>query len=135
MATLVVTGPGMSEVRISAAEWRVMEVVWGRKAATAAEVIAALAESSRWGSRTVRTLLARLVAKGALAAAADGNRYVYRPRVTRGRCVRDESRSFVRRVFAGDTAELLVHFLREADLPPERVDELRRLLDEKRPQR
>jgi len=125
----------MSEVRISAAEWRVMDVVWGRKAATAAEVIATLAGPAGWRSRTVRTRLARLVAKGALAAAADGNRYVYRPLVTRGRCVRDEGRSFLRRVFAGDTAELLVHFLRGADLPPERVEELRRLLDEKRPRR
>jgi BlaI family penicillinase repressor len=125
----------MSDVRISAAEWRVMDVVWGRKAATAADVIAELAGPGGWRSRTVRTLLARLVAKGALAAAADGNRYVYRPLVTRGRCVRDEGRSFLRRVFAGDTGGLLVHFLREADLPPERVEELRRLLDEKHPHR
>jgi BlaI family transcriptional regulator, penicillinase repressor len=125
----------MSEVRISDAEWRVMEVVWGRKAATAAEVVAALAGPTGWRTRTVRTLLARLVAKGAIDAAADGNRYVYRPLVTRGRCVREEGRSFVRKVFGGDTAELLVHFLRGADLPPERVAELRRLLDEKDPRR
>ena len=121
----------MAEVRISDAEWRAMDVVWGRKAATAAEVVRALAGPSGWRTRTVRTLLARLVAKGALAVAADGNRQVYRPLVTRGRCVREEGRSFVRKVFGGNTAELLVHFLRGADLPPERVEELRRLLDEK----
>jgi BlaI family penicillinase repressor len=123
----------MSEVRITDAEWRVMEVVWGRPAPTAAEVVRALEPSTGWRTRTVRTLLARLVGKGALAVAADGTRQVYRPLVTRARCVREEGRSFLRKVFAGDTGELLAHFLRGADLPPDRLEELRRLLDEKHP--
>jgi BlaI family penicillinase repressor len=125
----------MTEFHISDAEWQVMQVVWERKAATAAEVIAALSGTTGWQHRTVRTLLARLVDKGALAAEADGNRYVYRPLVSRGKCVREESRSFLQRVFGGDAAELLVHFVRDADLPPERIEELKRLLDEKRPRR
>jgi BlaI family penicillinase repressor len=125
----------MTEVHISDAEWRVMDVLWDRKAATAAEVVRALAGPTGWRTRTVRTLLARLVAKGAVAAAADPGRTVYRPLATRGRCVREEGRSFLRKVFGGDTAGLLVHFLRGADLPPERVEELRRLLDEKHPRR
>src|SRR5206468_1477883 len=58
----------MDEPRISDAEWQVMQVVWERKAATAAEVIAALAGRTGWQHRTIRTLLARLVDKGVLAA-------------------------------------------------------------------
>src|SRR4051812_49917562 len=105
--------PAMAEVRISDAEWRVMEVVWDRKAATAAEVVRALEADTGWRTRTTRTLLGRLVDKGALEAAADGARLVYRPRVARARCVREEGRSFLRKVFAGDTGELLAHFLRD----------------------
>jgi BlaI family penicillinase repressor len=125
----------MAEPHISDAEWQVMQVVWERKAATAADVIAALAGTMPWRHRTVRTLLARLVDKGVLAAEADGNRYVYRPLVSRGRCVRQESQSFLKRVFDGDAAELLVHFVRGADISPEQVEELKRLLDEKRHRR
>jgi BlaI family transcriptional regulator, penicillinase repressor len=125
----------MAAVQISDAEWRVMQVVWERKAATAAEVIAALAGPTGWRHRTVRTLLARLVDKGVLAAEADGNRYVYRPLVSRGTCVRAESRSFLEKVFGGDTAELLVHFVRGADIAPEQIEQLKRLLDEKRTRR
>jgi BlaI family penicillinase repressor len=121
----------MAEINISPAEWRVMQVIWDRKAATAAEVIGALASATGWRHRTVRTLLARLAAKGVLAAEAEGNRYVYRPAVSRGKCVRDQSRSFLNRVFGGDTAELLVHFVRGATISPEQIDELKRLLDEK----
>ena len=125
----------MGGPNISDAEWQVMQVVWERKTATAAEVIAALAAKRRWQHRTVRTLLARLVDKGALAAEAEGNRYVYRPLVSRSKCVRQESQSFLQRVFSGDAAELLVHFVRGADISPEQVEELKRLLDEKRQRR
>jgi BlaI family penicillinase repressor len=122
----------MGETHISDAEWQVMQVVWERKAVTAAEVIAPLTSRTGWQHRTVRTLLARLTDKGVLAAEADGNRYVYRPLVSRGKCVREESRSFLEKVFGGDAAELLVHFVRGADITPEQIDELKRLLDEKR---
>ena len=125
----------MGGPNISDAEWQVMQVVWERKTATAAEVIAALAEKMNWQHRTVRTLLARLVDKGVLAAEAEGNRYVYRPLVSRSKCVRQESQSFLQRVFAGDAAELLVHFVRGADISPEQVEQLKRLLDEKRQRR
>jgi BlaI family penicillinase repressor len=125
----------MAEAHISDAEWQVMQVVWDRKEVTAAEVIAALAGTTGWRHRTVRTLLARLVDKGVLAAEADGHRYLYRPLVSRGTCVRQESRSFLNKVFGGDAAELLAHFARGADLSPEQTEELKRLLDEKRPRR
>ncbi len=125
----------MAETHISDAEWQVMQVLWERKQATAAEVIADLAKSTGWSHRTIRTLLARLVDKGVLAATADGNRYQYRPTVSRGKCVREESRSFLRKVFGDDAGELLVHFVRGADISPEQIAELKRLLEEKTPRR
>ncbi len=124
----------MAETRISDAEWEVMQVVWDRKAITAAEVIAALTSVTRWGHRTIRTLLARLVEKGVLAAEADGNRNLYRPLVSRGKCVRAESDSFLKKVFGGNAAELLVHFVRSADISPDQLEELKRLIDKKRPE-
>ncbi len=127
----------MSEttINISDAEWQVMQAIWERRAATAAEVIALLSPVTGWQHRTVRTLLSRLVEKGALSAQADGNRYVYTPLVSRTRCVRQESRAFLKRVFGGDAMELLVHFVRDANIPADEIDKLKRLLDEKRPRR
>ena len=99
---------------------------------TAAEVIAALSLANGWKHRTIRTLLARLVDKGILAAQPDGNRHLYRPLVRRDRCVRQESQSFLRKVFRGDVGELLVHMVRDADISAAQIKELKRLLDEKR---
>jgi BlaI family penicillinase repressor len=122
----------MPPTHISDAEWQVMQVIWERKAATAADVIAALAPRTGWQHRTVRTLLARLVDKGVLAAEADGKRYIYHPLLSRAKCVRRESESFLKKVFVGDTAELLAHFVSTGTISPEQIEHLKRLLDEKR---
>ena len=118
-------------VQISDAEWVVMEVLWRMPSAAAADVIAELADSSDWNHRTVRTLLTRLVNKGALEARSAGHRYVYRPAVSREKCVRLESRSFLDKVFAGDAAELLLHFARHSKITAVQIKQLRKLLDEK----
>lgn len=121
----------MSDITISDAEWIVMRVIWRLGKATAAEVIGELARSEKWSHRTIRTLLGRLVEKDVLATETDGNRYIYRPRVTQQKCTRTESRSFLDKVFGGDAAELLIHFTQEANISRQQIDELKRLLDAK----
>jgi len=117
--------------QISDAEWVVMEVLWQSGSSTAADVIAHLADVKSWNHRTVRSLLTRLVDKGVLTAKAAGHRYVYRPAVRREKCVRQESQSFLEKVFAGNAAELLVHFVRHADITPQEIERLRKQLEEK----
>ena len=97
-------------------------------------MIADLAGQKEWNHRTVRTLLKRLVEKGALEARTSGHRHVYRPAVSREKCIRQKSRSFLDKVFAGDAAELLVHFVRTARISDDEIKRLRQLLDEKQSQ-
>jgi BlaI family penicillinase repressor len=119
--------PGISE-----SEWEVMGVLWERAPLTAQQVIARLAGKKQWNQRTVRTFLNRLVKKGALKFEAQGNRYLYRPAVTRDRCVREESESFLSRVFAGATGAMLVQFVEQARLTPAEVEELQKVLAKKK---
>jgi BlaI family penicillinase repressor len=119
---------GEGTPRISDAEWDVMEVVWELGTVTPAEVIDRVAGPRGWNHRTVRTLLARLVEKRALRREGAGAKSVYRAAVSRRRCVRDEGRSFLNRVFGGDAASLLVHFAREAKIDPDDIEGLRKLL-------
>lgn len=87
--------------QISGAEWQVMEALWRKKRLTANEVIVALGDCTGWKPNTVRTLLARLVKKGALKVAVEGNRYIYTPRFPREQHVSGESESFLSRIFGG----------------------------------
>ena len=121
----------MPDFRISDAEWEVMQVVWSLRTATAADVIERLTPQTGWSHRTVRTLLSRLVQKGVLAAEDDGHRHRYRALASRKRCVREAGQTFLEKIFEGDPAELLVHFVQTSKISPEQIAELKRLLDEK----
>lgn len=118
--------------RISQAEWDVMEVIWAQPPVTANKVVEALSGLRDWSPRTVKTMLNRLVRKGALSFQPLGKRYLYRPNVSRRRYVRSESRSFLRRVFAGKEASMLVHLVGSAKLSREEIRELRKILDTKK---
>jgi BlaI family penicillinase repressor len=63
-----------------------------------------------------------------------GNRYAYRSRVRRTDCVRAASKTFLQRVFDGEPALLLAHFLKGSKLTSQQIDELRRILDEQEAQ-
>ena len=120
----------MPQVSISDAEWQVMNVVWDGQPLTAQEVIGKLEDQAAWAPATVKTMLHRLTKKNVLRYELQGNRYVYRSRVRRSDCIRQASRSFLERVFGGESAPLLAHFLRSAKLSPDEIAELRKILNE-----
>lgn len=119
--------------RISDAEWLVMEAVWDGAPVAASEVLEALGPAQGWSEATVKTLLARLVKKGAARYERDGKRYLYSPAVRREDCVRSEARSFADRLFGGRRSPMLAWFVRETPLTDDEIAELQALLDEKRP--
>src|SRR5262245_34145554 len=108
-------------VQISDAEWDVMEPIWAAGACTAADVIKRLRPAPDWNHSPIRTLLARLVEKGALAYDVDGSRYIYKAAVTRQRCVRQKGRSFLHQAFGGDVGALLAHFVAESSLDQDQI--------------
>lgn len=118
-------------IRITEAEWEVMSIVWRREPVAAAEVAQELTTRKDWSLATVRTLLRRLVSKTALQQEADGKRYLYRALVTMDECARRESDSFLDRVLGRAGAASVLHLVKKADLTPEDIEELRRILREK----
>ncbi len=115
--------------RISETEWEVMRAVWAGHPATSAEIVARLAaDDPTWHPKTARTLLARLVEKGALASEADGRAFRYRPLFAEAECVAAASDSFLDRVFGGALKPMLAHFVEHQDLSPAEIKELEELL-------
>ncbi len=118
-------------MQISDAEWIVMNLIWSSSPIEAAEVIEEIAAANGWSSATVKTMLHRLVRKGALATEQNGKKYLYTPAVRRDACVRQASRSFLERVFGGDATPALIHFVKTAKLTDKDVKEIRAMLDKK----
>ena len=120
----------MTTPDIAESEWAVMEALWKNSPLTAAEVSRVLRPSTNWADNTVRTLLTRLVGKGALKTSknATGTR-MFTPAVEREACVKAEGDSFLKRMFGGASKPLLVHFAQNSKLTTEEVRELKQLLD------
>lgn len=115
-------------LKISPAEWEVLDVVWDKQPVAASGVYDALAGEREWHPKTVNTFLARLVEKGILSVHREGKANVYSALVSRDQCVQQESESFLTRVFRGATAPLVAHFCEHGDLSDEEIAELQKLL-------
>ena len=101
--------------RIGEAEYAVMEVLWQDAPLTATEVAHRVPAERGWSIRTVKTMLARLLAKGVLAHDEEGRRYLYRPAVARADYVAQESGRLIDRMFGGRVTPLVAQ-LAERDL-------------------
>jgi predicted transcriptional regulator len=120
----------MIMIKISAAESVVMEALWRDHPLSAEEVIAEVAAPQGWTEATVKTLINRLLNKGAISAEKDGRRYLYRPVLRREDYVAAESQGLLDRLFEGRLAPLVSHFSQGGKLSPDDVAELKRLIQE-----
>jgi BlaI family penicillinase repressor len=120
---------------LSPAEWEVMKTLWEHGPLDARGAFAALPKGHEWAYQTVKTLLSRLVAKGAADFDQVGNSYLYRAAVPRDQMTRQEVRSVFERVVGAAVSPVLAHFIDEADLTADDIRELQRVLDEKRKKR
>lgn len=115
----------MAAPDISESEWIIMEALWDDAPRSASEVAETVRAATGWADNTVRTMLTRLIAKGAVVARPGGSGVrEFLPAVRREDCVRAESRSFLQRVFRGSSKPLLAHFAENAGLSPDEVREL-----------
>lgn len=114
---------------ITDAESQIMSVLWEHAPRSSEEIVAALGETTDWHEKTIRTLLNRLLGKGAVGATRDGRRYLYSPLISREQWQSRESRSLIDRVFGGRVAPLLAHFSAHEKLSKRDIAELRALID------
>lgn len=117
-------------MNISEAESVVMEVLWRGSPRGSEEVIAELARDQAWQVSTIKTLLGRLVKKGALQAEKVGRRFSYTPVLTREAWVHGQSLSLLDRVFDGRLAPLVAHFTEKHQLSKKDLADVKRLLEE-----
>lgn len=117
-------------IPVTDAEATVMEVLWQSSPRSSEDVVAAVAPATGWAEPTIKTLLNRLLKKGAVRAEKDGRRYRYHAVLRREDWVAGQSRGLLDRLFDGRLAPMVAHLSSQRALSAEDIAELRRLLEE-----
>ena len=116
--------------QITKAEFQIMDVLWAESPLAASAVAEKLAEETGWSQKTVKTLLSRLVEKGAVAHEPDGRRYLYRPKVTRESHARRATQRLADQLFGGRAAPLVAHLAQSKGLSEDDLKDLEALIGE-----
>ncbi|HEV7691951.1 MAG TPA: BlaI/MecI/CopY family transcriptional regulator [Hyphomonadaceae bacterium] len=117
-------------MKITDAESLVMEALWKKHPRTSEDLILELAPRETWSEATIRTLLGRLVKKGAVEAKGEGRRYLYSPLIERSDYLHAESESLVDRLFGGEVAPMVANFAKNRRLKAKDIKALKKLLSE-----
>lgn len=106
---------------ITAAELRIMKVLWKLGSGTVRQVLEALPsdEGEPPAYTTVMTMLKQLAEKGALAVERERQPFVYSPAVRRDQVLASRVGQFLQTVFDGQAEDLVLHLAEQADLSPE----------------
>ena len=114
--------------KISEAEYEIMKAVWKNAPISTNEVVE-LFEGGNWSPKTVQTLLARLVKKGALGYEKRGRVFVYSPLIDEEEYRREESSSFLKKFYNGALNSMVLNFIDGDKMSPDDIDELTRILE------
>ncbi len=112
-------------------ELEIMQVVWGRGNATAAEVGAALGRKRPLAATTIHTVLANLRAKGFIKPIPTVERVLrFAPVVAREKIASRSLRQLMSAFFGGSPQRLLAHLIKEEKVGTAELAELRALLND-----
>lgn len=117
---------------ISEAEWEIMKIIWRSNPITSEQIIKLLQDETSWSQATIKTFIIRLVKKEAIGFKKEGRNYHYYPLISEDECIKEENKSFLKRVYNGAANMLFMKFLEHESFTDEELDELEALLKSKK---
>ena len=117
-----------NDIKVSDSELELLRRLWEESPLGATELAERAAPNRGWSLTTVKTLLSRLVAKGAVAADRDGRRYLYRPLLEKDALARRQAGGLVDRLFGGRVSPLVAQLAEQRDIDADDLDELEALI-------
>ena len=115
---------------LAPSEWKIMKIVWDKKACAARDVIEAVQKEEDWTPSTIKTLLRRLVEKGYLKPQQIGNSFLYKPTQPALKSLMSVADDLLNRAVEGTVGPLLAYMVKKSHLKPEEIAELHAILHE-----
>lgn len=120
------------KIRISDAEWKIMELLWESEPETITEITKALKEKTGWTKHTVITLLKRMEEKGAIYYEEGERAKLYYADVKKEDACLQETEEFLEKVYHGKMGLMLNAMVQQRALSREELDELYAILEQER---
>ena len=114
--------------KLSPAEWKVMNLCWKLRKATARQIYEASSQNQERDYQTVKTLLDRIEAKGYLKMEKLGPLCIFSPAVSRASVVAGAVEDFVETVLDNSVAPLFQHLANNESMDEQELEAIRDLL-------
>ena len=116
-------------VAISDAELEIMKIIWKNPNITANKIIEQLKGKTEWKPNTIKTLINRLLNKGAIDFEKEGKEYYYYNLINEEEYKISESKSFLNKIFNGSMNLMLMNFIKTKNLSEKDIEELKKILN------
>ena len=118
-------------MQLTPAEWRLMSVLWEESPLTVSEISERLPPGKKWAYTTMKTMLTRLEAKGAVSEHKRSHLGFFEPLLTKRKARAAALRAVLDNAFEGAFGPLMHFLVEEEALSPAERRELKRMLEEK----
>ena len=119
-------------MKLTSVEWKLMNAVWKGHPVTARGVAERLRGNEQWAYTTIKTMLTRLVSKGALTERKEGKTSLYEPLISRQKARAGAIGALAADAFDGAFGSLMHFLVEEEKLSPAERRKLMDLLQENR---
>ena len=116
--------------QISSAELEVMNVLWKNGGLMGTEIVNLVSKTNKWGDKTIRTFINRLVAKKAISIERiNGRAFRYYPAIDEKEYKASATKTFLKKMYDGSLNLMLTGFVNDNELSKSEIDDLKKILD------
>lgn len=122
----------VKKIQISDAEFCVMKALWKNEPCTSSEIVDEVSKKQNWNDKTIRTLISRLVSKGAAKAEKNCSKaFVYSSVISEKDYMNVENKNFLNKLYGGSVKLMLASFVENNNLSKEEIENLKEILEGK----
>ncbi len=117
-------------MKLTDAEWKIIELLWDNGSLTTMEIIRELKDSLGRAKSTTITLLNRMDDKGSVRYEIEGKTKKYYPTIQREEAELEETKSFLDKFYDGNIGLMISNLIKQEALSKEDLEEIEKIIKE-----